>query len=120
MYYDNNSCYLPVMSMQLIPYQSSSGKDVIMDYINGLPLDEKIDAMDVLAQMQQGNFDSIHMKTWQGKIKEVYFDKHNRIFFVVAFGEEIYLLHACRKQKNRTERSDADHVKREQRSWNVF
>ena len=36
----------------------------------------------------------------------VYFKKHNRIFYVVADGEDIYLLYACRKQKNQTEKAD--------------
>lgn len=101
-----------VIYMKLIPYLSSSGKDMILDYIDRLPTDEKVDGMDVLQQMQQGNFDSIHMKTWEGKIKEVYFYKHNRIFFVMAFGDTVYLLHACRKQKNRTEKKDAAIVRK--------
>ena len=37
---------------------------------------------------------------------EVYFYKHNRIFYIVADEENMYLLHACRKQKNQTEKKD--------------
>lgn len=98
--------------MRLVPYTSSSGKDLIMDYIGQLPLDEKVDGMDVLQQMELGNFDCIHVKTWEGKIKEVYFYKHNRIFFMIACGDSIYLLHACRKQKNKTTKKDAAIVRK--------
>ena len=50
------------------------------------------------------------IKKWQGKISEVYFYKHNRIFYVISDGENMYLLHACRKQKNKTEKRDSEIV----------
>ena len=40
------------------------------------------------------------------KIYEVYFQKHNRIFYITIDNNNIYLLHACRKQKNKTEKTD--------------
>ena len=36
----------------------------------------------------------------------MYFYKHNRIFYVTVNEDEIYVLHACRKQKNKTEKKD--------------
>jgi len=47
------------------------------------------------------------IKPWQGKISEVYFYKHNRIFYVVVDGQDVHMLHACRKQKNKTEKQDS-------------
>ncbi|MDO4266864.1 MAG: type II toxin-antitoxin system RelE/ParE family toxin [Eubacteriales bacterium] len=91
-----------------------------MNYINRLPLDEKIDGLDVLQQMQYGNFDSIYTKSWEGNIKEAYFYKHNRIFYFIADGENIYLLHACRKQKNKTEKRDADIVRKRAKELQAF
>ena len=38
---------------------------------------------------------------------EVYFKKHNRMFFVTVDGSDTYILHACRKQKNKTEKKDS-------------
>ena len=49
-------------------------------------------------------------KPWQGKVWEVYFYKHNRIFYVTIQDTDIYLLHACKKQKNKTEKNDKDIV----------
>lgn len=54
--------------MQLHNYASNSGKDLIMEYINSLTEEEKVDA------------------------------------------ENMYLLHACRKQKNKTEKRDKNIV----------
>lgn len=49
-------------------------------------------------------------KKWSGKIWEVYFRKHNRIFYVSIDRTDIYLLHTCRKQKNKTEKKDKNIV----------
>lgn len=93
-------------------YCSSSGRDLIMEYIDSLPIEEQIDAHDVMQAMKNDEFDKLYIKPWQGKIKEVYFRKHNRIFYIVENGKEIFLLHACRKQKNKTEKKDAKIVKK--------
>ena len=55
--------------------------------------------------------DELQIKPWQGKVWEVYFYKHNRIFYITIHGNEVYLLHACRKQKNKTEKTDVQIVK---------
>lgn len=92
--------------MILHNYQSDSGRDLIMEYIDSLTESERIDALSVLECMENGEFDKILFKRWEKKIYEVYFRKHNRIFYVTADNYNIYLLHACRKQKNQTEKND--------------
>lgn len=89
--------------MNVHSYKNSSGKDLILEYIDTLEEEEQVDAFSVLELVEQGEFDKIFYKKWERKIYEVYFRKHNRIFYVIAEGEDIYLLHACRKQKNKTE-----------------
>lgn len=96
--------------MNIHTYQSSSGRDIIKDYIDSLTEEEQVDAISVLECMEKGEFDKIQFKPWQKKVYEVYFRKHNRIFYVVGDGENLYLLHACRKQKNRTEKKDKNIV----------
>ena len=85
---------------------SASGKDLIMEYINNLSVDEQIDAFSVLESLENGEFDKIYYKRWEGKIYEVYFKKHNRIFYITIDKKDVYLLHACKKQKNKTEKND--------------
>lgn len=72
--------------------------------------DEKVDGLSVLEDMENGKIECLMMKRWDGKIWEVYFRKHNRIFYVTVDGTDIYLLHACRKQKNKTEKKDKNIV----------
>ncbi len=57
--------------------------------------------------LEKGELDKIRYKCWKKKIYEVYFFKHNRIFYIIADKNNIYLLHACRKQKNKTEKKDS-------------
>jgi phage-related protein len=92
--------------MKIQSYYSQSGTDLIDKYIESLTVDEQVDAYDVLMQLEKGNVNTLNIKKWEGKICEVYFYKHNRIFYVVVEDENIYLLHACRKQKNKTEKKD--------------
>ena len=66
--------------------------------------------MTVLQCLENDEWDKVEYKRWQKKVYEVYFYKNNRIFFIVEDGENIYLLHACRKQKNKTEKSDKEIV----------
>ncbi|MBS3987563.1 MAG: type II toxin-antitoxin system RelE/ParE family toxin [Erysipelothrix sp.] len=42
----------------------------------------------------------------EGHVWELKFKYHNRIFYCLPKGETIYLLHACKKQKNKTEMKD--------------
>ena len=98
--------------MKVHSYYSSSGKDLILKYIDSLSVDERVDGYHVLECMEQDRMDELKIKQWEGKIWEVYFYKHNRIFYVTIHGEEIYLLHSCRKQKNKTEKTDAQTVRK--------
>lgn len=93
-------------------YVTNSGKNLILDYINSLPDEESTDGLSVLECMEKGEFDKILFKRWEKKVYEVYFRKHNRIFYVTVDNDNIYLLHACRKQKNQTEKKDKAIVKK--------
>lgn len=92
--------------MKIHSYKSSSGKDLIREYIDGLSKPETVDGYSVLESMENGRFDEITTHQWQGKVWEVYFYKHNRVFYYTKDEDNIYLIHACRKQKNRTEKKD--------------
>jgi phage-related protein len=88
-------------------YQTTSGKDLIYDYIDKLSTDEKTDGYSVIENIVNDKMDELTIKQWQGKIHEVYFYRHNRIFYVTIEDTDVYLLHACRKQKNKTEKRDS-------------
>ena len=92
--------------MILHNYKTNSGRDVIFEYIASLTEDEQVDAFSVLECLENDRMDEIKFKRWEKKVYEVYFYKHNRIFYIVTDEVNMYLLHACRKQKNQTEKRD--------------
>lgn len=97
--------------MLLHNYKTASGRDLIMVYLNSLPDEERLDGLLVMRCMENNEFNKIIYKRWEKKVYEVYFRKHNRIFYITADANNIYLLHACRKQK-KTEKSDSKIVKK--------
>ena len=96
--------------MEIHSYSSKAGKDLIMEYLYSLPIEERIDGETVIQCLKNADFDSIKFKRWQGKIYEAYFYQHNRVFYVTADADDLYLLHACKKQKNKTEKKDKQKV----------
>ena len=48
--------------------------------------------------------DEMDTRHIEGKLWEVKFYNHNRIFYALVDSDRIYLLHACKKQKNKAER----------------
>ncbi len=94
------------LKMKLHFYQSKAGKNLILDYVNSLPMDEQIDGYSVLKCLEEGKLEQVRFKRWEKKIYEVYFYKHNRIFYITIDNCNMYLLHACKKQKNKTEKKD--------------
>ena len=96
--------------MEVHTYENSSGKDLIRKYIDKLSIDEQVDGYSVLKAFEEDRLDELTIKPWQGKVWEVYFYKHNRIFYVTIENKDVYLLHACKKQKNKTELKDKNIV----------
>ena len=94
--------------MTLHAYETLGGKNLILDYINSLSKDEIVDGLSVLKNLEDGKIESLTIKQWRGQVNEVYFYRHNRIFYIVVDGKDAYLLHTCRKQKDKTEQKDAD------------
>ena len=96
--------------MNVHHYKTSGGKDLILDYIFSLSKPEIVDGLSVLENFENDELSKLNIRPWQGKVWEVYFYKHNRIFYVVIDDVDVYLLHACRKQKNKTEQADSETI----------
>ena len=96
--------------MNVHTYKTAGGKDLILEYINGLSKPETVDGLSVLECFEKDDLEKLTIKQWRGKVHEVYFFKDNRIFYVAIDGTDAYMLHACRKQKNKTEKNDSELV----------
>ena len=53
-------------------------------------------------------FDNLNTRQIEGKIWEIKFRRHNRIFYVLLDEDNLYLLHACKKQKGKAEKFELD------------
>lgn len=90
-------------------YRTSGGKDLIREFINSLTHEERVEGLFILERLENGSIDeldSLNIKKLEGKIWEIKFWKFNRIFYVLEKDDNIYLLHACKKQKNAAELID--------------
>lgn len=52
--------------------------------------------------------ENLNTRQLEGKLWEIKFRRHNRIFYVLADYNNLYLLHACQKQKGKAEKFELD------------
>lgn len=99
--------------MILHDYETSSGRNVIKEYIDSLTIPEMVDGYSVREKMENGEFEKLNIKRWEKKYTKYIFTNTIAYFIlsqtVTIF---IYLLHACRKQKNKTEKGDSKIIKK--------
>lgn len=94
-------------------YKTLSGKNLIFDFINTLSKEEKAEAFYILSILEEGSKDLlIHLDTkhFHEKIYEIKFRKHNRLFYILKDDRNMYILHGCKKQKNKAELKDKNLV----------
>jgi len=97
--------------MNVHHYETSGGKDLILEYIDGLPKNEKAEGLTILEKLEDEGlaaFDVLNTRQLRGKLWEIKFYDNNRIMYVVADGDNIYLVHACKKQKGKAEKFELD------------
>jgi len=93
--------------MNVHHYVTSGGKDLILEYIDRLPKNEKAEALTILEKLEAEGLaalDVLNTRQLRGKLWEIKFYDKNRIMYVVADGDNIYLVHACKKQKGKAEK----------------
>ncbi|EMS70252.1 type II toxin-antitoxin system RelE/ParE family toxin [Ruminiclostridium cellobioparum] len=92
--------------MNVYHYETSGGKDLILEYIDELPKKERAEGLTILGKLEEEGIEALEvLKTRQlkGRLWEIKF-YDNRIMYIVADGENMYLIHACKKQKNKAEK----------------
>ena len=98
-------------------YKTAGGKDLIIDYIESLPIKEKAEGYYIIEQLEKEGSAALEylntrqirqIRQFRGKLWEIKFFRQNRIFYVLPDQDNIYLLHACKKQKDRAERHEVE------------
>lgn len=86
-------------------YVTNGGKNLIKEYLSALPIEEAREGYKIrheiilngLLALQELNTRQLKEKLW-----EIKFSK-NRIMYVLKDEDNIYFLHACKKQKGKAE-----------------
>ena len=102
-------------NMKVKMYQTNGGKNLILDYILSLPTKEKEEGLTIIKKLtDEGKdaLDELDTRQIEGKLWEIKFHRHNRIFYCLVSDENIYLLHACQKQKDKAEKFNINTAKK--------
>lgn len=96
--------------MKIYDYRTSGGKDVIKEYIDGLPSTDRLAIYDVRAEIRQNGldaFEKLNTRQLRGKLWEIKVSQ-NRIMYVIISRNEVAFLHICKKQKGKAEKQEIE------------
>jgi len=97
-------------TLNIINYETSGDKDLIREYISDLPKNEKLEFFDIIIAIEEDGYPAlknINTRHLMGKMWEIKFSQ-NRIMYIVADADNIYFLHACKKQKGKAEKFEPE------------
>jgi phage-related protein len=99
-----------VICLQIHDYQTAGGKNIIEEYLDNLPTKESIIGYSIRKRIVLDGlsaFDELNTRQLRGKLWEIKFVQ-NRIMYVIADRDNVYFLHACKKQKDKAERFELE------------
>jgi len=91
--------------MKIIDYHTAGGKNLIKEYLSSLPRTECNVGYAIRHKIVKSGLaalDELDTRQLKGKLWEIKFSQ-NRIMYVIADKDNIYFLHACKKQKGKAE-----------------
>jgi len=91
--------------MNVYTYKTKGDKDLIYDYINNLPVNEQSKGLELIKQIKDDGSKALRLMDTRQLRKKLYEIKfsNNRLMYVIADEDNIYILHACKKQKGKAE-----------------
>lgn len=95
--------------MNVYTYKTSGGKDLIREYLDKLSVEESAEGYFILEKLEECGVEflqSISTRQIESKLWEIKFRRHNRIFYILLDDDNMYLLHACKKQKGKAEQHE--------------
>jgi len=96
--------------MVIHDYTTSGGKNLIKEYISTRPMEEQREIYRIRHNIILNGltaFQELNTRQLRGKLYEIKVSS-NRIMYVIKDGENVYFLHACQKQKGKTEKHEID------------
>lgn len=94
--------------MRIRYYRSARGDEPVRDYLARLPASERDDWDEALTLLAHFGTDApVSLRQLEGKLWEIRLGRH-RVAYVLVTGPEMVLLHAFKKEGQRTPRRDLD------------
>ena len=96
--------------MRIHDYHTAGGKNVIKEYLNSLPEDDRTQGYAIRQRIAIKGLpvlEELNTRQLKGKLWEIKFSQ-NRIMYVIADGDNIHFFHACKKQKGKAEQFELD------------
>ena len=96
--------------MEIHDYVTLGGKNVIKEYLGSLPHSELREGYRIRHLIKQYGVSALlelNTRQLKSKLWEIKFSK-NRIMYVLEDEDNIYFLHACKKQKGKTEQFELE------------
>jgi len=96
--------------LQIHDYHTAAGKNLIKEYLSTLPKKEMYIGYNIRHKIGSKGFtvlQELDTRQIRGKMWEIKFSQ-NRIMYIVADIDNIFFLHACKKQKGKAEQHEID------------
>jgi phage-related protein len=96
-------------------YETQGGKDIIKEYLDKLPANEKAVGYDIMRSIERNGLrglENMNTRQLDGKLWEIKFYDKNRFMYIVEDGNNFFIVHACKKQKEKAEKFELDKARR--------
>lgn len=90
--------------MNIHHYKTNGGKDLILEYIDGLPKNEKAEGLVILEKLAEDGLEALNVlntRQLRGKLWEIKFYNKNRIMYIIADIDNMYIVHACKNKREK-------------------
>jgi phage-related protein len=89
---------------------TTGGKNLIKEFLSSLPEPERTEGYRIRHRIVENGLDALdnlNTRQLRGKLWEIKFSE-NRVMYVVANKNNIFFLHACKKQKDKAEKFEIE------------
>lgn len=96
--------------MIIFDYATDGGKNLIIEYIKGLPVREQLEIYCIREEIEKSGldaFEKIHTRQLRGKLWEIKVTQ-TRIMYVIINRDSVAFLHICKKQKGKAEKKEIE------------
>lgn len=93
--------------MNVYDYTTSGGKDLINEYLDNLEPQDSAEGYRIKQALEEDGLNALELLNTRqliGKLWEIKFNYRDRFMYVIADEDNFYILHACKKQKEKAEK----------------